>query len=381
MKLSCTRDNLHQGLAITSHLTSKNVNLPILNNVLMKTEGGSLRLTTTNLEMATSCLVRGKVEEEGEFTVPSKLFFDYVSLLPNEGVSLSLDGESLAVECGSYKTKIVGMAASEFPLVPPVTGENKFTVSADALRGALSRVLFAVASNESRPELAGVSVRFHDAASGQGKLTLAATDSYRLAEYVVDLGEGSSDKPFEVIVPSRALGEVSRILSLFKDGVEAPKDVVFQLADNQIVFNFGPVELTSRTIEGTYPDYRQIIPANFQTEAVVGRDELIKAVKTASLFSRTGLFDVTLDFSPDEKSMSVSSTDASRGENTASCGAEVTGSRNVITVNYRYLLDGLNAMSTDQVVVQAIDGANPCLVVPKDDTLGAYQYIVMPIKQ
>ncbi len=381
MKLSCTRDNLYQGLAITSHLTGKNVNLPILSNVLMKTEGGSLRLTTTNLEMATSCLVRGKVEEEGDFTVPSKLFFDYVSLLPNENVALEVGGDALSVGCGKYKTKIKGLSASEFPLIPPVSGGKKYSVSAELLRSALSQVLFAVAGNESRPELAGVSVSFHDPSAGKGKVTLAATDSYRLAERTVALLPDSEQAAFNVIVPARALGEVARILSLFKDSIDAPEAVVIQLTENQVVFSCGPVELTSRTIEGTYPDYKQIIPKTFQSEAVIRRDDLIKAVKTASLFSRTGLFDVTLSIDPSGGEMTVSATDATRGENTATCSADVTGSANTITVNYRYLLDGLNAINTDEILFQAIDGANPCLIRPKGEDVEGYQYIVMPIKQ
>jgi len=380
MKLSCTKDNLHQGLAITSHLTGKNVNLPILGNVLMKTEGGSLRLTTTNLEMATTCVVRGKVEEEGDFTVPSKLFFDYVALLPNKNVELEVTNDSLAVKCGQYKTKIKGLSSSEFPLIPPVSGGKKYNLDPESFRSALSQVLFAVAGNESRPELAGVSMKFHDASTGKGKLTMAATDSYRLAERTAPLAAGSDDGAQDVIVPARALGEVLRILSLFKDSVDVPETITIELADNQAVFSFGPVELTSRTIEGTYPDYQQIIPKSFQTEAVLKRDELIKAVKTASLFSRTGLFDVTLRVLPDQKSFQVSATDANRGENTAVCEADATGSENMITVNFRYLLDGLNAMSTDEILFQAIDGANPCLIKPKTET-DEYLYIVMPIKQ
>src|SRR3989338_6352491 len=181
MKLSCTRDNLYQALAITSHLTSKNVSLPVLQNVLVKTSGGTIVFTTTNLEIAIRCCVRGKVETEGEATVPSKLFFDFVSLLPNENVQMELHGEALGVACGKYKTKVNGLPASDFPLVPSVKGVWSCLVPADALRRSLSRVLFASATNESRPELTGVCFQFERTDRGS-VLTLAATDSYRLAE-------------------------------------------------------------------------------------------------------------------------------------------------------------------------------------------------------
>ncbi len=379
MKLSCTRDNLHQGLAITGGLAGKNTNLPILNNVLIKTEGGSLRLTTTNLETAAACSVRGKVEEEGEITVPAKLFFDYVSLLSNEAVEVVGTADELSISCGDNKTKIKGLAASEFPLVPPAAGGGSFVVPAEALRVALARVLFAVASNESRPELSGVSVQFREIESGKGELVLAATDSYRLAESTLPLVSAPAGASVAAIVPARALAEVARTLSLFKDGAEAPEQATIQLAENQAVFTFGSAELTSRTVEGEYPDYTQIIPKDFRSEAVLGRAEFIKAVKTASLFSRTGLFDVGLKIVPAEGRVVVAGADATKGENTAVCLGDVSGDEAAVTVNYRYLLDGLNALSTDKVLFRAIDGANPCLLTPQGEE--GYQYIIMPIKQ
>src|SRR3989339_1554678 len=181
MKLSCTRENLHQGLSITSHLTTKNTNLPILQNVLVKTEGGTIRFTTTNLEIAIHCTIRGKIEEPGEYTIPSKLFFDYISLLPNETIRIQADDQRVHIECGTHKTKINGLSSSEFPLVPHVEGGTSFQIPVESFKKALSQVLFAVATNESRPELTGVSFQFFNF-EGEGRLTLASTDSYRLAE-------------------------------------------------------------------------------------------------------------------------------------------------------------------------------------------------------
>jgi DNA polymerase-3 subunit beta len=373
MKFSCTRDNLYTGLAITSHIPSKNVNLPILQNVLMVANNGNIRLTATNLEIAVSCFVRGKVEEQGELTIPSKLFFDYVSLLPNEKVDVRTEDQAVFVESETYKTKILGLPGSDFPLVPAVTAEQTFHVPAEAFRRALLQTLFSVATNESRPELSGVYVRLRG-----GKATFAATDSYRLAECTVDLG-GASGGEASVIVPSRTMAELNRILSIFKDDMDPPTDVVVSLSENQIVFAFGTVELISRTIEGTYPDYQQIIPKSFQTEATVDREDFVKAVKTASLFSKTGLFDIAVSFDP-SGSVTISAVDATRGENTVSSPARVSGQKNSVMLNYRYLLDGLQAMSSDEVVFQMIDGANPCLLKPTDKEAG-YVYIVMPIRQ
>jgi len=376
MKISVTRENLHQGLSIASHLTSKNVNLPILQNVLVKAEGGTIRFTTTNLEVAVNCSVRGKVDDQGEYTVPSKLFYDYVSLLPNETVSMETDGENLHVACGTHKTRMNGLPASEFPLVPAVQWTRSFKIPVEEFKSALSRVLFATATNESRPELTGVCMKFVKG-DGESRLVLAATDSYRLSEVIIPLVSEVTDE-YRLIVPARTLAEVNRILSVFKDDVESPSSVVMSSSDNQIVFGYGPVELISRVIEGNYPDYVQIIPRQFRTEAILDREDFVKAVKAASLFSRAGLFDITLSLEPGGK-LSVRAVDATRGENTVHCPADVTGDANTVTLNYRYLLDGLNAMDADKILFQMIDAGNPCVVTPHGKQ--GFLYIVMPIRQ
>jgi DNA polymerase-3 subunit beta len=172
------------------------------------------------------------------------------------------------------------------------------------------------------------------------------------------------------------------MIQVLKDDTEIEDVLTIRLSDNQSVFEYGPVELTSRTIDGNYPDYTQIIPDQFATELVVGRDELVKAIKTASLFSRTGIFDVMLKVDPETGKISVTANEATRGKNTASCDADVKGKGNEVTVNFRYLLDGLNAMGSEGVTIKMIDGVNPCVVSPNGELeKGGYQYIVMPIRQ
>jgi len=377
MKFSCTRDNLHQGLSVVSHLTSKNLNLPILQNVLLKAEGGTISLATTNLEMAIGCFVRGKVEDAGEITIPSKLFFDYVSLLPNENVNIQIEGSSISVSCGNFKTRINGLPASDFPLVPVVKSDRTYQIPVETFRYLISQVLFAVATNEARPELTGISFQMEKNGI-ETKLICAATDSYRLAEVTINLASETQGE--QVIIPAKTLGEVHRILAVFKDEVDVPSHVVMNLSDGQVVFRYGSVELISRTIEGKYPDYRQIIPKQFQTQAVLDREDFMKAVKTASLFSKNGLFDINLEFSSQDGQVSVRSVDATRGENITICPGEISGQTNAVAVNYRYLLDGLNAMNTDKIIFQMIDAGNPCVIQPKSE-ISSELYIVMPIKQ
>jgi DNA polymerase III subunit beta len=377
VKLSCTRENLYQGLSITSHAGGKNANLPILSNILLRADIGGLKLTATNLELTITCTIRGKVDQPGEYTLPAKLFSDYVALLPNERVDLDLLDHAVSVVCEKTKTKINGLPATEFPLIPPVTGGVRFSVAASAFDAALGNVLFAVATNEARQALTGVFMHF-DGLNDQ--LVLAATDSYRLAEKIIPLKERVEGER-KTIVPSRTLAELRRILSVLRDNAEAPEAIDIELTESQIVFRYGTVELSSRTVEGVYPDYRQIIPKSSSTEILVSKSAFAQAIKRTSLFSKAGLFDVKLEANPAEKTVTLSAADVGRGENTVSIEGEITGALNAAVLNFRYLLDGVNAMGSDRVVLKLIDAMNPCVVMPENRPEDKYLYIVMPIRQ
>ena len=382
MKFSCTQENLHQGLSVVSHIANKNINLPVLGNVLIKSDDKMLRFMTTNLEIAVSCTVRGKMEESGEFTVPSKLFSDYVSLLPKERVDVEQVDDTIVVSCGTYQTRLNGISSSEFPLIPSIERNRKFSVRVSDLRRSIGQVLFAVAPNESRPEISGVLFRFVPREDGM-ELVLAATDSYRLAEKMVPVHrEGSTDidEPVSVIVPSRTVAELTRILSIFKDAIGDAEYLEIFIADNQVLFAYGSVEIVSRTIEGKYPDYRQLVPDRFETEVSVPKEDMIRAVKTTSLFTKSGLNDVHLNFNP-ETPIRISATNSQTGEHNAEIDGSVQGRENDITVNYRYLLDGMNNIESDRVDVQLIDGTSPCLLRPSGEGPKDYLYIVMPIRQ
>lgn len=376
MKISCTKENLNQGLNITSHLLTKNVNLPILQNVLIKTESGLIKFTTTNLEIVVNCNIRGKIEEEGEFTVPSKLFYEYVSLLPNEVVHLNTNNEYISIECGSYKTKINGLPAADFPLVPKMAEEFSFQIPIIEFKLALSQVLFSIAINESRPELTGVLMKFFNLDS-EKRLTLVSTDSYRLSEKTIPIIKGSN-REFQIIIPAKTLSETNRILSIFRDDVDLPSFLNMNIRNNQVIFDYSNTEIISRTIDEQYPDYEQIIPKQFLTSICVDREDFIKAVKTASLFSKNGLFDITLEFNPEQNNFYINSMNILRGENRSVCQAEIIGLKNSVTLNYKYLIDGLQALQGEQVLFEMIDGSNPCLLSQKGKK--EYRHILMPIK-
>ncbi len=378
MQIACTQENLLQGLSLVSHITGKNANLPILGNVLLKAENGGLRLSSTNLEMAVSTVIRGRVDQDGEFTVPAKLFQDCVGLLPSGKVDLRVNGDVLEVEADGNTSSIKGMSASEFPLIPRIAKDAGYRISGNELRQAINQVVFAVSVSESRPELSGVACFFHGDA-GQDKMILVATDSYRLSERAIPLSSGGRTQESRCIVPARAMAEIGRILTSYKDEVAMPEFVEWSLTENQLAISFGAVELVTRLIEGSFPDYHQIIPTQFRGTETFSRAELAKAIRAASLFSRQGIYDVHFDFAADG-SVKISSADTGTGAHTTTLKGEaerIEPSR--VTLNFRYLTDGLSAMFCDRVRVQMIDAMNPVLIAPADGT--EFRYIVMPIRQ
>lgn len=376
MKFICTQENLIQGLNIVSHITGKSINLPILGNVLLKTEGGNLKLSATNLEIAVSTLIRGKSEKEGEYTVPAKLFSDYVSLLPQGKVELELIEEGLRVVANGRETVIRGMSGQEFPLIPKLTKAGGVSFSVSDLRSAIGQVVFATSTSESRPELSGVLCWF-GGANGNQSVAFAATDSYRLAERVVKTVKGSQDT--RIIVPSRTMLELSRILSSYKDELGVPEEVEWVTTENQLIITYGNTELVSRLIEGSYPEYHQIIPEKFGVTAVLDRGELQRVVKTASLFSRQGLYDVHLSIHPSDGAVHVASADQGTGKTSASISGEVAGAEANVVVNFKYLADGLSAIGTANVKLQMNDAMSPILILPEGGD-ERYRYLVMPIR-
>jgi len=380
MNFSCTQENLNQGLQTVSHIAVKNTTLPILNNVLIEVKEKEIKLSTTNLEIGINCLIRGRVDKDGSYTIPAKLFSDYVNLLPNKKVDINLKEDHLNVSCENYKTKLNGQSASEFPLIPKIEREEPFVCTANEFKKALQQVIFACTTSETRPEISGVFLNF----SGEN-LTLAATDSYRLAEKKIKINN-KAKKETRVIVPARALQELIRILSGYQALGEITQEegdgenLKVYINENQILFSYENIELVSRLIEGQYPDYKQIIPQSNKTEAVISVAELVKAVKLGSLFTKSGINDIELQIIGND--LVVSSANSQTGENEIKLNIQKNGQDNSIIVNHRYLLDGLQSIGSEEINFVMTDGNTPCVLRPKKPVKDfEYLYIIMPIRQ
>ena len=375
MKFIILKENLKQGLATVAHLSTKNINLPILNNVLIKAKKDGIELTSTNLEISINNSIRAKIETEGEFTVDSKVINEYVSLLPDDKIEIELKNDELSVKCQNYKTKIKGQEAGDFPILPKIDGDNYYSVSIGDFKNALSNVIFSVSINETRLELSGVLFNF----DGKGKLNLVATDSYRLSEKGIKYKENGLVGDMSIIVPSRTVQELIRILSNFKMEEQLGSDDEIRIYpnENQIFFSFASTNLMSRLISGSYPDYKQIIPDKEKTIISINKNILVKAVKAGGIFSKTGINDIGLK--NQKNSLHIYSSSSQAGENFVDVECKTRGDNNEIFINYKYFLEGLNAINSENVIIKIIDNNTPCLITAENDD--SFLYLVMPLKQ
>jgi len=374
MKLIALQKNLKQGVFVSSYLTGKNNNLPILNNLMISASDGVIKILATDLEVGVTNVVRGKIEEEGSFTVDAKVFSNYINLLPNQKVELVVKEAELIVESDNYKTKIKGESAEEYPLIPELVNDKYYQVKMSDFKKAISSVLFAVSSDESRLALSGVLFNLE-----KDKLFLVGTDSYRLAEKSINLKNIGVDEEIKAIIPTKTLQELVRIISGDYSDEKSADEIKIYINENQIAFKFNSVEIISRLIDEQYPDYKQIIPVNFKTKVTIDKQELIRAVKAAAIFSKTGVNDINLDFLADKSSLVISATSGQTGESIINLSAKIEGPDNSVTINYKYLIDGLGHIDDDLVIIELIDANAPCLFRP--GVSGDYTYIIMPIKR
>jgi DNA polymerase-3 subunit beta len=369
VKLSVMQENLARGLQIVSRAVSARSTLPVLNNVLLRTEDGGLKLTATNLEIGITYWVPGKIETAGAMTVPARLLTDIVNGLPaNERVDLEQQAqEMLHITAGRFETHVKGIDAEEFPAIPSAGERPTTRIPQNVLRGALEEVTFAAATDEARPILTGVLARFEG-----NQLTLAAADNYRIAVKTIPILDPVEET--SVVVPARSLHELSRVLADTDD----PIDLVLSSSRNQVLFHLEGVDLVSRLIDGQFPNYQQVIPKSYTTRATVDRDQLLKAVRLASLIASSSANIVKLHVGQDAETGLTVSAAADVGDNKSDVEAQVEGDGTTIAFNARYLIDVLANVGADQFSIELNGPLSPGVFRPVDD--GQYVHVVMPVK-
>ncbi len=372
MKLSCLQENLNRGLSVVGRAVATRTTLPITNNVLLATDQSRLKLVATNLEMAISHWIGAKVEDEGAITVPARLLTEFISSLPSERVDISLSsGKTLELKCARYEARISGIDAKDFPPIPKVDEGITTKVEVEALRQGISQVVFAAASEESRPVLTGV-----DALFDGDLVTLAAADGFRLAVYKLPLATPVSQQT-EVIIPARTLTELNRLIGDDEETV----DITVNPDKSQILFNLKNTELVSQLVQGTFPQYSQLVPQSYNSRVTVDIAEFLRATKAASIFARDGSGIVRLVVTPGSEltpgKMSVSARSEELGDDVGEIDATVEGEEAKIAFNGKYLTDVLSVIREPQVVLETTNPSSPGVIRPVG--VDNYIHVVMPM--
>jgi len=365
MELTVTQENFSKALSAVGRVASTKTQLPILSNILLRTDGKRLLVAATNLEIATTQYIGAKITKPGAITVPAKLISEFVSSLPKGSIELKVVGENIHLTSGKYHSIINGVIADDFPELPTINEENSVTysINTEEFKQSVSQTIITTSSDSTRPVLTGVYWHSHD-----GWVYLAATDGYRLSER--RLVETNSE--IAAIIPTQTLQEVLRTIV---DDIETI-DILFD--ESQVRFRINEAEIISRLVDGNFPDYRQLIPPKSDINAVMNKSEFSRVTKISGLFARESGGSITLTVDEDGQSVSLHSIASELGENTSELDAEVTGSGQV-TLNSRYLTEALGVIDADTIVFSFSGKLSPIIIKStKQDT--NYYHVIMPLK-
>ena len=375
MQVSCLQENLAKGLSIVGRAVASRSTLPVLSNVMLATDNGQLKLSATNLEIGINCWVGAKVIEEGAITIPARLLGEFINSLPPERIDMKLDEstQTLNLRCARFESNIKGIDAQEFPIVPTASiGEAAIKLEPSSLRAMIDQVVFAAATDESRPILTGVLVQFNE-----DNMTMAAADGFRLSVKAATLKQNFDDM-MEVIIPARALMELGRI----SGDQEQPVEVIITPARKQILFHLQDIDLVSQLIEGKFPDYNQIIPKGYSTRSVMDTTSLLKAVRVSHLFARDSANIVKLEITPTGDELmngriTLVATSAELGDNVADVDASIEGNPMEIAFNAKYLIEVLSIIDSPQVVLETSAASSPGVLRSIGDD--KFTHVIMPM--
>lgn len=360
MKLICLQENLKNYLNTLERISSKNINLPIISNILLEAKENILKLTSTDLELALEIQINCKIENEGKITVPAKLLADFINNLPNKKIEFELKEKNLKISCENFNGIIKSQNWEEFPLIPKINKEKSNELDFEYFKKGLLKIINIVPLSNIRQELLGILIK-----PEVENFKLVATDSSRL-------GEVSFNKKINLketfILPLKTAQELIRIF-------DKEKTINFSLNQNQIIFFSEKINFISRLIDGDFPNYQSIIPKNFKTYFYSSKNNLIQLIKTISLFSSKGgemIFDIK------ENLLSISSNSGEKGEGSSSLPIKLQGDPISLVLNYKFLLDGLNNIEDEEIFFGFNDSSSPAVLKSKNET--DYIYIIMPIR-
>lgn len=362
MKIVVNQKNFKKALGVVEKVVAKNTTLPILSNILLKTENGRLRLSATNLEIGINYIIGAKIEEVGQVAVPARIISDFAGNVSDEKITLTVKNNVLSINSEHYKTQILGFDAKDFPIIPKIKSKPLAIIPIKALKNSLMSVIDSVALSEARPELAGIFVTFDN-----DRIVFASTDSFRLTEKQFDF-KNSTKQSF--IIPRNTVLELARIAG------ELDGDMVVNLSDNQISFSNDDFEMVSRLVDGTYPDYKKVIPDKFISKVLVNKNDLEKNVRLAGLFA-SNISDVKIQCA--ETKTSITARNSDKGEIETGIVSTLKNQPFEVSLNYHYILDGLKIMDTEEVVLEYTGQGSPLVIRPGNNRKDLV-YLIMPLR-
>jgi DNA polymerase-3 subunit beta len=383
MKITCTQENLSRALSSLERAIGKQAALPILSNFLLRVENGKLKLSSTNLEIGVTTYVNAKIEGNGEIAAPVRILSNFVGNLPNgEIVTMNIQGNTLSLESGGYNMSVRGLDPKDFPIIPEKKDGFSFVLPAQSLKTALQRISPCVSMNESRIELSGVNLLFNE-----NEVCVAATDSFRLAEQIIQLPGAISHKEYDefreqnpsLILPYITIQELTRVI------VPETKEIIVTFEENQVFFDIEGVSIVSRIINGKYPDYKQILPKEFLYSAKLSHEDFLRAVRMANVFTSRANSEMEVSVFPEKGEICIIARSSDIGENKTVIQGEISGGEPLrILFNPRYMIDGLNSLSSDKILFSLNSPSTPaglCMVNENDVIDQEYLYIAMPIRK
>ncbi len=371
MKFKCTQENLSKALATVNKAVSVKATLPILGNILFTAKGGTLSLSTTNLETSIQTTVHASVEEDGIVAVPAKLFTEFVSTLTPGALEIVTEANSIKIASASSNAKFTCMSAEDFPAIPSAKAGVQVGLNAKEFTSAVAVCAFCAAVGDSRPALTGALLK-----KIGSEFVVVATDGFRLSEKKISLDQQTGED-FSLLVPAKTLSEVSR---MFSNSEEALK-LSYSSEENLAVFQCDTVVASIRVLDGEFPDYTRIIPQSHTLTARVASAELLQSIKLANVFAKdskegNNLMRMTLDPSGD---CSVYSATAQSGEGSANLKMEVEGAEPLtLSFNSKYLLDFLNAVRCEDLEISTNGESVPCMF--RSPQLNDFLHLIMPVK-
>lgn len=374
MNIICIQENLKENLDSALRIVKYNSTLPILNNFLLTTDKGRLKISSTDLEIGFTSWVSSKILKDGSITVPAQLLSQFVNNLPNKNINLEVKDQKLYLNCDNIKAAINGLSSDDFPIIPKIKNVATLMINSKILKEALSNVINSAALSNNRPEISSIYLRIES-----DQIKFITTDSFRLAHKTLFLTSEDLknkikidySKSQNIIIPLRTAGEILRILG------DKNINVGISIDQNQILFDLGDTHLISRLIEGNYPDYEAIIPKSFETKCYLLKKGLEEAVKLSGYFS-SRLNEVALKTNKSKSYLEVFSNNNEVGNHQTKINSEIKGEDVSITFNWRYLLDGIKNINNEEIVLEFNGDQKPAVIKPAKSA--DFFYILMPIK-